>query len=323
MPLLQGLARLLELLSNWFNVTLGVKLLDHLKKWLEPDKLVQGQKSWKTGDEPKVAAAMIELFHLLPPAAGKFLDELVTITIDLEGTLPQGQLYSEINSPYRLPLTKYLNRYSTEAVDYFLSRLDQPKYFGRYGRIRLIRLYCYCFFLVKESKWLVKYFLNYLRHDKTEVAEGYAPHMKKTIFMHFLHLFQSKLLGQDHLVVAMQMLILPMLAYAFQNGQSWEVVDLSIIKTVIDKLLDPPEEVTAEYDEPLRTELLQLATLLLKYLAGDLIHHRKELIKFGWNHLKREDNFSKQWAFVNVCYFLEAYQAPEKIVLQVLSGREP
>jgi hypothetical protein len=55
MPLLQGLARLLELLSNWFNVTLGEKLMEHLKKWLEPEKLSQSQKSWKAGEEPKIA----------------------------------------------------------------------------------------------------------------------------------------------------------------------------------------------------------------------------------------------------------------------------
>ncbi|KAL6010354.1 hypothetical protein ACLOJK_000785 [Asimina triloba] len=456
MPLLLGLARLLELLSNWFNVTLGGKLLEHLKKWLEPEKLAQCQKSWKPGEEPKIAAAIIELFHLLPPAAGKFLDELVTLTIDLEASLLQGQFYSEINSPYRPPLSKFLNRYAPDAVDYFLARLGQSRYFRRFmyticsdagqplreelakspqkilssafpqffsklegsmnpatssigdeglgasqtdnfanppsttivansdayfhglalisamvklmpdwlqsNRIvfdtlvlvwkspaRTVRLQNeqeLSLVQVKESKWLVKCFLNYLRHDKSEVnvlfdmlsiflihtridytflkefyiievAEGYAPNMKKTLLLHFLNLFQSKQLGQDHLVVAMQMLILPMLAHAFQNGQSWEVVDPAIIKTIVDKLLDPPEEVSAEYDEPLRIELLQLATLLLKYLQNDLVHHRKELIKFGWNHLKREDSASKQWAFVNVCHFLEAYQAPEKIILQV------
>ncbi|GJU42292.1 RNA-directed DNA polymerase, eukaryota [Tanacetum coccineum] len=48
--------------------------------------------------------------------------------------------------------------------------------------------------------------------------------------------------------------------------------------------------VYANYDEPLRIELLQLATLLLKYLQTNLVHHRKELIKFGWNHLKGEDS---------------------------------
>ncbi|XP_077231461.1 uncharacterized protein LOC143864410 isoform X2 [Tasmannia lanceolata] len=456
MPLLQGLARLLELLSNWFNVTLGGKLLEHLKKWLEPEKLAQCQKAWKPGEEPKIAAAIIELFHLLPQAAGKFLDDLVTLTMDLEGALPLGQFYSEINSPYRLPLTKFLNRYATEAVDYFLARLNEPRYFRRFMYIicsdagqplreelakspqkilasvfpqfvpkvegsisppassisdechvasqtdsfaslpstslgaisdayfqglalisamvklmpewlqnnrvvfdtlvivwkspaRISRLQNeqeLSLVQVKESKWLVKCFLNFVRHDKSEVnvlfdmlsiflvhtridytflkefyiievAEGYDPNMKKTLLLHFLHLFQSKQLAHDHLVVAMQMLILPMLAHAFQNGQSWEVVDPAIIKTIVDRLLDPPEEVSAEYDEPLRIELLQLATLLLKYLQNDLVHHRKELIKFGWNHLKREDSASKQWAFVNVCHFLEAYQAPEKIILQV------
>ena len=58
MPLLQGLARLLELLSNWFNVTLGCKLMEHLRKWLEPEKLSQSQKSWKAGEEPKIAAGI-------------------------------------------------------------------------------------------------------------------------------------------------------------------------------------------------------------------------------------------------------------------------
>lgn len=78
-----------------------------------------------------IYAAIIELFHLLPMAASKFLDELVTLTIELEGALPPGQVYSEINSPYRPPLTKFLNRYATAAVDYFLARLNEPKYFRR------------------------------------------------------------------------------------------------------------------------------------------------------------------------------------------------
>lgn len=66
MPLLLGLARLLELLSNWFNVTLGSKLLEHLKKWLEPETLAKSQKSWKAGEEPKIAAGKSLYFlHLM------------------------------------------------------------------------------------------------------------------------------------------------------------------------------------------------------------------------------------------------------------------
>ncbi len=64
-------------------------------------------------------------------------------------------------------------------------------------------------------------------------------------------------------------------------------------------------------------ELLQLATLLIRRAPQQLVQHRKELIKFGWNHLKRDDSAAKYYAFLNVCHFLDAYQAPEKIVLQV------
>ncbi|KAH7432383.1 hypothetical protein KP509_07G020000 [Ceratopteris richardii] len=459
MPLLQGLARLLELLSNWFNVTLGCKLMEHLRKWLEPEKLANSQRQWKAGEEPKIAAAIIELFHLLPAAAGKFLDELVTLTLQLEAALPQGQIYSELNSPYKIPLTKFLNRYAVEAIDYFLARLTQPGYFRRFIDIirseagqplrdelarsptkiiakisaqeclaapkgddtnagltnsvvggslvsatdslvnvqgtaanttenpelqfQAITLISTLVKLlpdwlvnnrpvfdalvhvwqsparqarlrneqnlplgqVKETKHLVKCFLNYLRHENDEVgvlfdllsvflvrtridytflkefyiievSECYSAQKKKAVLVHFLHLFQNKGLSQEHLVVAMQMLILPMLVHAFKN-HNFDVIDQGIIKTIVEKLLDPPEEVSAEYDEPLRIELLQLATLLLKHMSSELVHHRKELIKFGWNHLKREESASKQWAFVNVCHFLEAYQAPEKIILQV------
>ena len=60
-----------------------------------------------------------------------------------------------------------------------------------------------------------------------------------------------------------------------------------------------------------------MATLLMRNLPNSMATHRKELIKFGWNHLKREESSNKYHAFLNVCHFLEAYQAPEKIVLQV------
>ena len=73
----------------------------------------------------------------------------------------------------------------------------------------------------------------------------------------------------------------------------------------------------AKYSDAVNMELLQLATLLMRNLPSIMAIHRKELIKFGWNHLKREDSSNKYHAFLNVCYFLEAYQAPEKIVLQV------
>ena len=33
-------------------------------------------------------------------------------------------------------------------------------------------------------------------------------------------------------------------------------------------------------------ELLKLTTVLIEHLGTQLVEHRKELIKFAWNHLK-------------------------------------
>lgn len=52
-------------------------------------------------------------------------------------------------------------------------------------------------------------------------------------------------------------------------------------------------------------------------MPDELTDHRKELIKFAWNHLKSDDTTSKQCAYVLVCRFIEAYKTPYKIILQV------
>jgi len=48
------------------------KLLEHLNKWTEPAKIA-ATKIWKEGEDIKIAAHIIHIFHLLPSAAVKFL----------------------------------------------------------------------------------------------------------------------------------------------------------------------------------------------------------------------------------------------------------
>lgn len=73
----------------------------------------------------------------------------------------------------------------------------------------------------------------------------------------------------------------------------------------------------ATYDEELKTRLLQLACCLIRTAAPLLQEHRKELLSFGWNHLKRDGSSCKYHAFLAVARFLVAFHAPEKITLQV------
>ena len=84
--------------------------------------------------------------------------------------------------------------------------------------------------VVRDEREVQKnYWMEHSVDLTVEVLSLPPPNMKRALLLHFLNLFQSKQLGHDHLVVVMQMPILPMLAHAFQNGQSWDVVDPGII----------------------------------------------------------------------------------------------
>ena len=527
---LQGLARLLELLSNWFNVQLGEKLLEHLKKWTESD--FSQKKIWRPGEELKIAAAIIELFHLLPAAASKFLEPLVQLVIQLELLLPGTQHQNGMVSPYRAPLVKYVNRYAEESVEFFLTRLQNQQYrqlfqamlrsdlagplrdelakstekiiqhtfaadanldpaqpqeqrmqfqgvlivrtlakakkgwLGANRQIfdqlvlmwrsaerqqRLTQEEHLPIEQLKESKLIVKCLLQYCAEDEKEInvlfdmltifsvrtladftflkefykqaANQFPSCRKRDILNRFLEIFGDAAVPHDTKVQALQLLIIPMLDFSFQHKQGHEVLNVQasvklqlseedgkleadklkekctnaikqahrtggeqnesgstpaielvgfdarskqpgvvsfdlrgstsesqaalkssvdaesktaghgalaamgtvldvtystpLAQSIVNQLLDPPESRLQQYDELLRSELLQLATLMIRYMPNQLVQHRKELIKFGWNHLKREETSSKQWAFVNVCRFFEAYQAPDKIILQV------
>jgi len=135
--LLKGLARLLYLISNLFNKSLGETLLNHLGKWTEPAKIM-GLQLWRPGDDIEVAAAIVGIFHLLPMSPS-FLVPLVSTVVKLEAThhlfapcaaAGDGGGFSggpEAASPYREPLLKFLNRHKEESVFYFLRRLREPQ----------------------------------------------------------------------------------------------------------------------------------------------------------------------------------------------------
>ncbi|KAK9721294.1 transcription-associated protein 1 [Basidiobolus ranarum] len=121
---LEGLARLLELLTNYFKVEIGKKLLDHLRSWADPNMLQEAaSKPLSENHDIKIIVAILDVFFLLPATANIFLNDLVTVTLESEAHLRRS-----ISSPFRKPLIKFLNRYATEAIDYFYERLADENY---------------------------------------------------------------------------------------------------------------------------------------------------------------------------------------------------
>ena len=77
----------------------------------------------------KVVTAVLNVFHLLPPQALGFLDQLVQKVLDLEKELRRTHY-----SPFRKPLIQYLNQYSKEAWNYFRERIkdhNQGRFFAQ------------------------------------------------------------------------------------------------------------------------------------------------------------------------------------------------
>lgn len=128
---LDGLARLLTLLTNYFKVEIGARLLEHMKA-IANDTVLQHVSFGLVEQSPemKIVAAIFNIFHLLPPAATSFMEHLVNKVLSLEEKLRRTS-----DSPFRKPLVKYLNRHSKESWAFFQARMHEEKYGRFFGQI--------------------------------------------------------------------------------------------------------------------------------------------------------------------------------------------
>lgn len=123
-PGLEGLARLLELLTNYFKVEIGQKLLDHFRIVADPQMLQAASKLPLAENEGITKLVRLaNIFHLLPSAANIFLDDLVNAIVDTEA-----RMHFSGTSPFSEPLARYLDRFPTDAVDFLKRHINYPRH---------------------------------------------------------------------------------------------------------------------------------------------------------------------------------------------------
>ncbi|OMJ16016.1 Transcription-associated protein 1 [Smittium culicis] len=119
-PSLEGLARLLLLLTNYFKVEVGRKLLDHLLSWARPNTLkAASDKSAGEIVDIKVMISILDVLYLLPPSASILLNDLVQMVVTMEH-----HICRTLSSPFRRPLFIFLNNFSADSVKYFLGKFS-------------------------------------------------------------------------------------------------------------------------------------------------------------------------------------------------------
>lgn len=129
---LDGLAHLLQLLTNYFKVEIGLKLLDHLTALADPTMLQQAATGLlDTNEQLKTLAAIVRVFHLLPDTAYQFLPRLPMYVAEMEAHLRRVG-----PTPFTDMLVLYLDRFAPHTVRYFFEgdRLQNARLF------RLLRL---------------------------------------------------------------------------------------------------------------------------------------------------------------------------------------
>lgn len=120
---LEALARLLELLISYFRVEIGRKLLDHLMAWAQINTLRQiALQDLENNHTVQIVMAILNIFHLLPAKAYTFMEEIIGTLQYLEGHLDRHQ-----NSPFRIPVAKFLNRFPENCIDYFTQNFKNRK----------------------------------------------------------------------------------------------------------------------------------------------------------------------------------------------------
>lgn len=124
---LDGLARLLTLLTTYFKVEIGDRLLMHIGTIGELSVLQKCSFALiEQNPQMKIIVATLNVFHLLPSTAVSFMESLINKVLYLESSLRRTH-----HSPFREPLLKYLNRYPKDSWDFFAPKLSDMKY-GRF-----------------------------------------------------------------------------------------------------------------------------------------------------------------------------------------------
>ncbi|KAI5963026.1 TRA1 [Candida pseudojiufengensis] len=120
---LEALARLLELLISYFRVEIGRKLLDHLMAWAQINTLRQiAGQNLDNNHTVQIVMAILNIFHLLPAKAYTFMEEIINTLQYLEGHLDRHQ-----NSPFRKPISKFLNRFAENCIEYLIKNFKNRK----------------------------------------------------------------------------------------------------------------------------------------------------------------------------------------------------
>lgn len=114
------LSYLTQLFPSMFNEKLCDQLMQHIKKMLENSIAANKGHNFlalaKTGDTEQKITTIMGIFHQIPAATAKFIEQLCRLILQTEKSL-----MIEPSCPFRDPMVKFMLRYPVDTLDLFLN----------------------------------------------------------------------------------------------------------------------------------------------------------------------------------------------------------
>ncbi|TFK23272.1 atypical/PIKK/TRRAP protein kinase [Coprinopsis marcescibilis] len=277
LPGLEGLARLLSLLTNYFKVEIGHKLLDHFRVVADPQGLqVPARVPFGEHDNITKLVRLANIFHLLPSAANIFLESLVNAIVQTET-----HMHYSTKNPFSEPLGKYLDRYPTESIDFLMRNLQFTRTVRTFRSVlqadlapNLIRE------LVSRTPALVSL-----------LAPGSDPNQVRAVLQLFDDLagLDSTFLSQHPYVVDQLVVVWKSMSTTGENESlteitHWHTIVLSLFIKALEQSprIDLLFEIISLYTRHLEIDTVKITNFLYHHVAlsEDLIFRRNVLMRF-------------------------------------------
>ncbi|EPY54227.1 SAGA complex phosphatidylinositol kinase-like protein Tra1 [Schizosaccharomyces cryophilus OY26] len=119
---LEGLSRLLRLLTNYFKVEIGRKLLQHFSALSDTKDMERlSTFSLDSNQRMDVIVSLVSVFKDLPPLSVQFLGDLITSVGNVEKVIRRF-----LSSPLRRPLNNFLNFHAKDSWIYVINNISNP-----------------------------------------------------------------------------------------------------------------------------------------------------------------------------------------------------
>lgn len=171
---------------------------------------------------------------------------------------------------------------------------------------RLLEVFVYP--LVNDYSYLCEFFQEGLIKFPIEV--------QRKILEETISMFENENQNNSLKVEALNYLFGTIIRYNFVPDEK-ENCDLLIPDDLIKRIFDTI--FNSKYisdDEAISTQILQLAIIFVRYLPNRMKEYRKEMMKMAYNRITKE-SVGKQYAFELAAYFIEKFDTPDKIIVQV------